>query len=147
MINLIQAATSPVITLGLKDWIELGMVIVAISSVYWRLTNKVNGFGERVNSVELLAAQTKILVEKITVQSEVILAERAAIRERLAGLEILAAGIKEELAEERMAVMTTLHNNERAAAERDAGMREELAKLTERIDIPQMIKTIMAERK
>lgn len=118
------------ITLSIKDWIEILGAALGLAAIHWRQTIRVNGLGSRVDSNENLAKE-----------------ERTNIRERVAHLEATTSAIKEELSEERLAVMTMLHNNERAAAERSASLQAEVARLTERIDIQRIVRTVVSEFK
>src|SRR5678815_1256499 len=129
----------------LRDIIELVGVILTISAVWWKLDAKVNGFGERTTKAQEDATASRTLAEKCMLDDQVGTAERAEIRERIAANETSVDNLHEELTQERLAVMSTLHANERAAAERDASLRVELAKLTERVDINRIIRSVVAE--
>jgi hypothetical protein len=43
--------------------------------------------------------------------------------------------------------MSTLHASEKAAAERDARMREELARISERLNIERMVQSVVRNMK
>jgi chromosome segregation ATPase len=133
------------ITLSLKDGITLAGIIVAIAGVWWKLDAKVNGFGERANKAEKDATAALAISDKAVLEIQMASTERAEIRDRVSSVETKVDAIKEELSEERLAVMATLHENERAAAERDAQLREKLAQITERIDIQRIVKTVVQE--
>lgn len=121
---------SPTITLSVKDWLEILGMAIGLAAVHWRQVVRVNGLGSRVDANENLAKE-----------------ERTNIRERVAHLEATTTAIREELSEERLAVMTMLHNNERAAAERAANLQAEVARLTERIDVQRIVRTVVSEFK
>lgn len=137
-----QAGT---LSLEPRDWIELIVLIFAVAGVWWKLDTKVNGFGARADDAARDATAAKAVGDKLVLELENAHNDRADLRERVATVEAMIDAVKEDLSEERLAVMTTLHNNEKAAAERDAKLREELARLTERMDIQRMIRTVVAE--
>ena len=133
------------VTLSLKDGIQLAGLIAAIAGIWWKLDAKVNGFGERANKAEKDATAALAIADKAVLEIQMASTERAEIRDRVSSVETKVDAIKEELSEERLAVMSTLHENERAAAERDAQLREKLAQITERIDINRIVKTVVQE--
>jgi hypothetical protein len=69
------------------------------------------------------------------------------MREKIAGNAANIRSLQDELQSDRLAVMTTLHNNEKAAAERDAKTREELARISERLDIERMVTSVVRNLK
>lgn len=142
---LLQSANT--ISLAPRDWVELITGIFVIAGVWWKLDSKVNGFGKRADQAAIDASAAKALGDKLVLELDNAHSDRSDLRERIATVETMIDGVKEELSEERLAVMTTLHNNEKAAAERDAQLREQLARLTERMDIQRMIRTVVAEFK
>lgn len=135
------------VTLGIRDWFYIAGVLLAGSTAWWKLTNKINGVGARTTVAGSTATEAKILADKVHLEMEGARGERAAIRERVAAVEIATAKLTEELSEERMAVMTTLHNNERAASERDTALQVQLATLTERIDVDRIVRSVVREFK
>lgn len=135
------------ITLATHDWLQIGGALIAIAGIWWKLETKVNGFGTRTTEAEHNAIAAKSIAEKAVLEIQMAMDERNQIRDRVSSVETKVDAIKEELSEERLAVMSTLHDNERAAAERDAQLREKLAQLTERIDINRIIRTVVQEFK
>jgi len=133
------------VTLSLKDGITLILTIAGITGIWWKLDAKVNGFGERTNKAEKDATAALAISDKAVLEIQLGATERAEIRDRVASVETKVDAIKEELSEERLAIMATLHENERASAERDAQLREKLAQITERMDIQRIVKTVVQE--
>lgn len=133
------------VTLGTRDVIEAIGLILTVSAIYWKLNNTVNNFGERATNAERDAIAAKTIADKALLEIQLAAEERNQIRDRVSSVETKVDTIKEELSEERLAVMSTLHANESAAAERDAQLREKLAQLTERIDINRIVKTVVQE--
>lgn len=144
---MLQAKDAAELTLGIRDVIWVIGVVISGSAIWWKQNGKINGFGKRVDNVEIASAASLKLGDKLVLELENAHNERGELRERVAQVETLIDAIKEELSEERLAVMTTLHNNERAAAERDAQLREQLAGLRERMDIQRIVKTVVQEFK
>lgn len=135
------------IPLTTRDIIELVVFVAGSAGLWYRLEAKVNGIGGRTTTAQNDATAAKALADKCVMDDQVATAERAEIRERIAANETSVDNLHEELTQERLAVMSTLHANERAAAERDASLRVELAKLTERVDINRIIRSVVAEYK
>lgn len=135
------------IPLSPRDIVEFGGILLAIAGVWYKLENKVNGLGTRTTEAKENAIAAKLIADKCVMDDQIATAERAEIRERIAACETSVDNLHEELTQERLAVMSTLHANERAAAERDASLRVELAKLTERVDINRIIRSVVAEYK
>lgn len=135
------------IPLTARDIIELVTFTVASAGLWYRLEAKVNGIGTRTTQAQLDATAAKAVADKCVIDDQVATAERAEIRERIAANETSVDNLHEELAQERLAVMSTLHANERAASERDANLRVELAKLTERVDINRIVRSVVSEFK
>jgi hypothetical protein len=147
MFMMLQGITTESFPVTLRDIIELVTIVIAIAGIWYRLENKVNGYGKRTDQAQADASAAKTLADKCVIDDQVATAERAEIRERIAANETSVDNLHEELAQERLAVMSTLHANERAAAERDANLRVELAKLTERVDINRIVRSVVSEFK
>lgn len=144
---MLQAKDAAELTLGIRDVVWVIGIVISGTAIWWKQNGKINGFGKRVDDVEVASAACLKLGDKMVLELENAHNERGELRERVAQVETLIDAIKEELSEERLAVMTTLHNNERAAAERDAQLREQLAGLRERMDIQRIVKTVVQEFK
>lgn len=85
-----------------------------IWKVYSKLIEKLNGQGGRIDAVEFVSNENKVKIETL----------------------------KEQVSEERTALMTQMFNNEKAAAERHADLREQLGRLDERLKMMDIIKTM-----
>lgn len=131
----------------LSQWMGVIAILFGWGVIVWRawakLTSDINQVGDRVNKVELAdkAKETEIINLKISQQR--VIDDTNAMRERVASSERELETLSSELREERLAVMTMLHNNEKAAAERDAMTREELAAIRERLNIERMVHTVV----
>lgn len=135
------------LTLGVRDVIWLLGGVLTASAIWWKQNGKINGYGKRVDDATINAAAALKLGDKLVLELETAHSERSELRERVTAVETMIDAVKEELSEERLAVMTTLHNNERAAAERDAQLREQLAGLKERMDIQRIVRNVVSEFK
>lgn len=103
----------------------------------------INEVGAKVNKIEGSCAITASELNAVKIQQQKSDDDRSALREKVA---MNAASIKDlqsAVQEDRLAVMATLHANERAAAERDAKTREELARISERLDIERMVASVV----
>lgn len=107
----------------------------------------VNQLGERVNLANGYALRHEDAINSIKLEQQASRDDRSTMRERIARNEASISALTEELAQERLAVMTTLHNNEKAAAERDAQTREQLARISERLDIERMVTSVVRNLK
>jgi len=131
--------------INIKDAIAILVFVLGLSAAWWKLTEKINGHGKRTTEASDTATKAYTLAEKLLVEFEGARQERIQLRERIVTVEANVVKLGEELSEERLAVMTTLHNNERAASERDATLREQLAVLNERMNIDRIVRTVVRE--
>lgn len=135
----------------LSQWLGIIAILFGWGLIVWRawakLTSDINQVGDRINKVELAdtAKATEIINLKLSQQR--IIDDTNAMRERVASSERELETLSSELREERLAVMTMLHNNEKAAAERDARTREELAAIRERLHIEKMVQSVVRNLK
>lgn len=129
----------------LRDGAFLAGILLAGSAAWWKLTAKINGFGARTTETDKTAVAAHTLGEKLLIEFEGARQERIQLRERIVTAEANVKKLGEELSEERLAVMATLHSNERAASERDATLREQLAVLNERMNIDRIVRTVVRE--
>lgn len=93
------------------------LVLAAIFTAYWTVKNQVNGLGVRVNELE--KAHSKLDGEVST--------------------------MRDDLRDDRLAIMSMLHNSEKNAADREAKLREQLARIEERINIDRMIESAITK--
>lgn len=107
------------------------------------LTRDINAVGSKVNSVERSCTTHDADIANLKIEQGVSGTDRTTMREKIAANAASITSIKEEIQTDRLAVMTQLHNNEKAAAERDAALRERLASITERLDIERMIASVV----
>jgi hypothetical protein len=110
----------------LKDWqpgdfIVLVLAFLGWGATFWKgynsLINKLNRQGEKYNELE----------------------------PRVAANEARYDSIKDELNQERLAVMTLMFNNEKAANERHTELKVQIATLTERLNVRAMVSEVMHE--
>ena len=109
----------------LSDWLPFILLGITLSIggfiAYWKGWNsliiKINSVGEKYNLLE-----TKVVTNETKIDA-----------------------IKEELATERLAVMTLMFNNEKAANERHADLKVQLATLQERINVADIVRTTVRE--
>jgi chromosome segregation ATPase len=129
----------------LNQWLATIAIIVGWTILAWRHSLKVqtdlNNVGSRVNKLELDDARKTTEIDALKLELQRSIDDRNTMRERVAGNARSLEELREEIRDDRIAVLTTLHNNEKAAAERDAVLRESLARLQERINIEELIKS------
>lgn len=99
--------------------------------------------GEKVNRTNVLCDAHDVSVQSLKLEQQASRDDRNTMRERIAANATSINTLKEDMQTERLAVMTTLHNNERSAAERDASTREQLARISERLDIERLVTVVV----
>jgi hypothetical protein len=107
----------------------------------------INNLGEKVSHIDTSCTTHSEGITLLRLEQQQSRDERIAMRERTAADTAGIRVLQEELQQERLLVMTTLHNNERTSAERDARTREELARISERLDIERMVTTVVRNLK
>lgn len=159
---LLAAATEPTITLS---WVQSLTVVAGFvflwGGTFWRKiktdatkeeklvaaieknANDINEVGKRVNSISTDCSIHDKGITDLRLEQQASRDDRGTMRENIGRNSAAIAALREELQEERLAVMTTLHNNEKAAAERDAQTRERLAQISERLDIERMVTSVV----
>lgn len=83
------------------------------------------------------------LITKLNAQGEI----HNNLVPRVSANEAKIDAIKEELNQERLAVMTLMFNNEKAANERHTDLKVQIATLTERLNVKGMIAEVLHEIK
>lgn len=91
--------------------ISLVVALSAVFAAYWKARNQIDGLGQRTNEAE----------------------------KDIAALNARVGSLKDEISDDRLAIMTLLHNSEKSAAEREMRLREQLARIEERMNIDRMI--------
>lgn len=137
---------------GKIDWIRVAEFLVmgvAYAFALWRawvkLVDKVDGLGGRVSKVEENCTKHGTDLDNVKREQGHAREERASLAQAVASNTAKIESIKETIQQERLEVMSTLHANERAAAERDASLRYELGRLQERLDIQRIVKGALKE--
>lgn len=140
-------AADPFLPQTLNQWLTAAGILAGWTVVAWRFFNKlstdVNNVGERVNTVEKSCASHGTEIQNLKLEQQRSIDDRGNMRERIAASEKEIETLGLELREERLAVMSTLHASEKAAAERDAATREQLARISERLNIEQMVQAVV----
>lgn len=112
----------------LKDWQPGDFLVLILAFIGWIVTfwkgyssliSKLNGVGEKYNDLE----------------------------PRVSANEARYEAVKEELNQERLAVMTLMFNNEKAANDRHTELKVEIARLTERLNIRGIVNEVVREFK
>jgi hypothetical protein len=128
----------------LNQWLGAAAIIIGWTVIVWRamlsIKTDLNNVGTRVNSLELSCNKNTVETDNLKLEQQRSIDDRNTMRERVAGNARSLDELRDEIRDDRIAVLTTLHNNEKAAAERDAILRESLARLQERINVEEMIK-------
>lgn len=99
--------------------------------------------GERVNNTNKYCSAHDEAITTLRLEQQASRDDRNSMRENIAANKASVRALSEELQQERLAVMSTLHANEKSAAERDAKTREELARISERLDIERMVSSVV----
>lgn len=108
-----------------------------------KVATDVDRVGEKVNATNLSCTKHDEAIQNLKIEQQQSRDDRMNMRERIAGNFTAISALQEELQQERLTVMATLHNNEKAAAERDTQTRVELARISERLDIEQMVHAVV----
>lgn len=150
---------------NLQSWFAiLGLLIVWFTSLFamarrnqkkdddtqaaiTKVATDIDRVGERVNTTNTSCSKHEEAITGLRLEQQQSRDDRNTMREKVAGNAAAIAAIREEIQQERLQVMSTLHANERAAAERDAVTREQLATIRERLNIEQMVTTVMRNLK
>lgn len=147
----------PIFPQSLAAYVSLALSLLALAAIVWRngkekgrmdahesaTTERLDGFGARLNEVKLdgVAHDTEIISLRLEQQRSA--DDRGVMREKIAANSTAIGGLGDDVREERLAFITMLHNNEKAAAERDAAVRVELAAIKERLNIDLLVKSVM----
>lgn len=98
--------------------VSIFISIITFLSIGWKawasITTTVNNFGQRLNRAERDVASHDAEINSL----------------------------RNELRSERDLLVTTMHNNERAAAERHAQLQVQFARLEERLDVEKLVSSI-----
>jgi septal ring factor EnvC (AmiA/AmiB activator) len=107
----------------------------------------INEVGTRVNNTNLSCGKHDEAIQSLKIEQQQSRDDRINMRERIASNFAAIQALQEELQQERIVVMSTLHANERAAAERDTLTRVELAQIKERLNIETMVQSVVRNMK
>ncbi len=107
----------------------------------------INAVGERVNATNAMMSRHDEAVGALKIEQQQSRDDRMNMRERIASNYSAIEALQDELQQERLAVMSVLHANERAAAERDAVTRVELAGIKERLNIEGIVQSVVRNMK
>lgn len=136
------------------QWIRLAeflFLIIGFAFALWKawvkLNEKVSGFGRRVKAVEENCAANGKDLEGVLREQAQARIERSDIRAMAVENRTKVETLRQEIADDRLAIMSTLHANEKAAAERNAELREKLGRLDERLNIQAMVRQVVREFK
>lgn len=91
--------------------ISLLIALATVFGAYWKARNQIDGLGQRTNEAE----------------------------KDIASLRGQVGALKDEIRDDRLAIMTQLHNSEKAAQERESRLREQLARIEERMNVDRMV--------
>ena len=108
-----------------------------------KLTTDINEVGTRVNKMNDACVINGTKISALELELQTSRDDRAHMREKIGANEGSIKALQEELQADRLAVMSTLHANEKAAAERNAHTREELARISERLNVEQMVHSVV----
>jgi biopolymer transport protein ExbB/TolQ len=139
---------------GQVDWIrvaEFAFLIIGFAFAVWKawvaMTHKVNAFGVRVAKLETGCVEFNTRQSSMEREQERARDERASINAIATQALTKIDAMREEIADERLAIQSTLHANEKAAADRDSALREKLARLEERLNIRAIVSQTVKEFK
>lgn len=129
--------------------LEFLVMGIAFAFGLWKawvnLSNKVNGFGKRVSKVEENCVSNAKDIDTMKQELDHGRNERIEIRTMAAKAEAAAVALSREVADDRLAVMSTLHSNEKAAADRAAELKEKIGRLDERLNMLNLIRLVARE--
>lgn len=132
---------------NLAEWVvSLGTIlawIISLWKVWDKLHTQVNNVGTRVNFLELAKERHETEISNLILNMQRSIDDRGVIRENVASNTKAIEAMDDQMREDRLAVMQTLHDNERAASERNAVLRESMARLEERLNVEMMIKSVV----
>jgi septal ring factor EnvC (AmiA/AmiB activator) len=148
----------PKLVAEIKDWLGIIAILIVWTAGVIKAYNAnrraietvatdVNKVGERANETKSLCATHAAAVADIKLELQRSMDDRAIMREKIATNAKAIEAVTDELRADRLAVMSTLHANEKAASERDAQNREKLARIEERLDIERMVKNVVRSLK
>lgn len=121
----------------------IGGWIVSLWRVWDKLHTQLNNVGSRVNELELSDGKQDTQLDSLNLSMQRSVDDRNVIRENVARNTKALEAMDDQIREDRIAVMQTLHDNERAASERNAVLRESMARLEERLNIEMMVKSVV----
>lgn len=132
---------------SVNEWLAIVGALALWIGVWWRawtkITSDVNQVGTRVNETRDNCTTHTSEINSLKLEQQQSRDDRTNMRERIAANSQAIKALSEEQQADRIAVMTQLFNNEKAAAERDAQTREALAAIRERLNIEQMVKSVV----
>jgi hypothetical protein len=141
----------------MADWLKSGVIApliifiivqAAIAYRQWILQQKSHDeFGERVNKVELKQESLNAAVTMYGQTASAVSQEQVTMRERIAANAAGIEALREDLSEERMAVMSKLFENDKNSSGRDAVILERIGRLEERFDVTKVFGQIIADLK
>jgi septal ring factor EnvC (AmiA/AmiB activator) len=148
----------PKLLAQVKDWLGIAAILAVWTVGIWKayasnraeiekVKSDLNNVGERANTVKANCQTHDVEIGNLKLEQQRSMDDRSNMRERIATNAKAIDGLAEELRADRLAVMSTLHANEKAAAERNAIMREELARIGERLNIERMIQSVVRSMK
>ncbi len=131
----------------LNQWLAAIGIIGGWIIWSWRvgLTIKtdLNNVGTRINSTEIESTRHETEIANLKLELQRSIDDRNIIREKVAGNTKSLDELRDEIRDDRLAVIATLHINEKTASERDAVLRETLARLQERINIEEIVRSVV----
>lgn len=115
--------------------VALGGLVWSASKVHTRLTTDINAVGARTTTAQETATEAKILATTAKETASESRQELNEIGRRVAKVEGAIENMRDELVTNRLEFTTMLHNNDKASAERDAKIRESIARVATKLDV------------
>lgn len=123
----------------LSDWLVLiGIVVGWVASVvllWQRMTNKVNGLGERVNALEDSSAEKKGRMDRNEREIELLHNAVTGGAERLGRMERSIEGLEDHVTEMKIEITGAVGEIKNIILEKNASVRERIVRIESKLEI------------
>jgi hypothetical protein len=127
-----------------KTFLELIILILSLLGMTWRMSrthtkllSDINAVGGRTTTAQETATAAKVLAETAERRASESGQELGEVGRRVAKVEGALDAMKDEMATNRLEFVTMLHNNDKASSERDSKIRESIARIASKLDVPE----------
>lgn len=127
-VELLQT-TSTTLLPDLKDWVYIIITVGGLIFTFGRMTAKLNGLGERVNTINTSCTQIGVRQEELSREQESSRADRARIHERLGSVEKQGESLRDTLTDVKVDIIAHIDEVKRVMMESDGRIRERVVRL------------------